>query len=254
MVQRSSGPKLDGSRRLELASAFQSGGELYDRVRPGYLAKTAQWLIPEAAEDVVDLGAGTGKFTERLVENNLRVFAVDPSQNMLDQLATRFPQVSTICGNAEQTGLPAASADAVFVAQAWHWFDPLAASTEIARVLRPGGRLGLIWNQLDVRVPWVHRLSRIMHAGDVYKEDHVPEIGPEFAPGQSHLSPWCQQLSPAELIELVKSRSYFLSADEPSRSRVLTNLEWYLFEHLGHRSEEVLELPYLSIAWRTQKR
>lgn len=253
MSQTPSGPKLDHSRRQELASAFQSGGELYERVRPGYPISVAQWLVPTDAVDVVDLGAGTGKFTEHLVEEGRRVTAVDPSQNMLDQLALRFPQVSRVCGHAEQTGLPRASADAVFVAQAWHWFDHLAASAEIAEVLRPGGRLGLVWNQLDVRIPWVHRLSRIMHAGDVHHEDRVPAIGPQFDAAHSKLSRWSQQLTPAELIELVKSRSYYLRADEGARARVRKNLDWYLFEHLGHRVGEVIDLPYLTIGWRAQK-
>lgn len=254
MSQTPTGPKLDDSRRLELAGAFQSGGELYDRVRPGYPSGAARWLIPEHAGAVVDLGAGTGKFTERLVEHGLRITAVDPSQNMLDQLAARLPRVATVRGTAEQTGLPDSSADAVFVAQAWHWFDQESASAEIARVLRPGGTLGLIWNQLDVRIPWVHRLSRIMHAGDVHDENHVPLIGTQFEAAEPHLTRWSQPLTPEGLIELVKSRSYYLRAGEADRARVRNNMDWYLFEHLGHQPAKPIDLPYLSIAWRARKR
>lgn len=253
MSRTSHGPKLEDTRRLELGAAFLKGGELYDRVRPGYPEGTANWLIPEHAEAVLDLGAGTGKFTARLVGRGLQVSAVDPSENMLAQLHAQYPSVRTMVGSAENTGLPTESADAVFVAQAWHWFDPIAASAEIARVLRPGGRLGLVWNQLDVRVPWVHRLSRIMHAGDVHKDGFVPNIGAQFGTAQSQFSDWSQQLNPADLIELVKSRSYYLRADEASRARVLKNLSWYLFEHLGHDEHELLELPYLTIAWRAEK-
>lgn len=247
------GPKLAPERREELAAAFLSGGELYDRVRPGYPEHSASWLIPADAHDVVDLGAGTGKFTERLVERNLKVTAVDPSADMLGQLSNQFPQVQTMIGSAEQFGAPTESADAVFVAQAWHWFDAVAASAEIARVLRPGGRLGLLWNQLDVRIPWVHRLSRIMHAGDVHRPEATPVIGPEFGPATAQLSHWSQEMTTEELIELVKSRSYYLRASEQNRSRVLSNLDWYLFEHLGYQPGQLLELPYLTLAWRTDK-
>src|SRR5690606_23719144 len=120
------------------------------------------------------------------------------------------------------------------VAQAWHWCDPLAASTEIARVLRPEGTLGLVWNQLDVGLPWVHRLARIMHAGDVHKPDFRPTIGPEFSPAEPHNTRWLQVVTPEDIMELAKSRSYYLKAPEPIRARVMGNLRWYLFEHLGH--------------------
>lgn len=251
--QQSSGPKIEDLRRRELGSAFATGGELYERVRPGYPDGPARWLLPAGAKQVVDLGAGTGKFTERLVDIGLEVTAVDPSASMLRQLNQRFPEVRTVLGSAEESTLAPASADAVLVAQAWHWFDPVAASAEIARVLRPGGTLGIIWNQLDVRVPWVHRLARIMHAGDVHQSDHQPVIGKEFGQARSHLSHRNQSLSPAELIELVKSRSYYLRANETSRAKVIQNMNWYLFEHLGHRAEDQLDLPYLTIAWQAEK-
>ncbi|AJT41387.1 class I SAM-dependent methyltransferase [Psychromicrobium lacuslunae] len=247
------GPKIAPERRVELAAAFLSGGELYDRVRPSYPVHSASWLIPEHAMEVIDLGAGTGKFTERLVAHGLSVTAVDPSADMLQQLSNRLSMVRTVVGTAEQFPLPSSSTDAVFVAQAWHWFDASAASAEIARVLRPGGRLGLLWNQLDVRIPWVHRLSRIMHAGDVHRPEARPAIGPQFGPATAHLSHWAQELTTEDLIELVKSRSYYLRASEQSRSRVLNNLDWYLFEHLNYRRGQLIELPYLTLAWRADK-
>ncbi|NYE94856.1 SAM-dependent methyltransferase [Psychromicrobium silvestre] len=251
MNKTSDDPKQ--SRREELGAAFLSGGELYQRVRPGYPEAASRWLVPPEARRVIDLGAGTGKFTERLVERGLEVIAVDPSADMLSQLSERFPQVHTMLGSAEDFAVPDASVDAVLVAQAWHWFEPVSASAEIARVLRPGGWLGLIWNQLDVRVPWVHRLSRIMHAGDVHRPEVVPALGPQFSPPESHLSHWSQSLDTSELIELVKSRSYYLRASEQNRSRLLGNLDWYLFEHLGFSPGERLELPYLTLAWRAAK-
>jgi SAM-dependent methyltransferase len=244
------GPKLQEDRRQELGQSFQEGGEHYERVRPGYPADSADWLIPPGAQDAADLGAGTGKFTALLVGRGLRTVAVDPSAGMLDQLRRTLPDVTAVEGTAERTGLPAAAFDVVTVAQAWHWCDPLLASTEIARILRPHGVLGLIWNQLDTSVPWVHRLSRIMHAGDVHKPDFRPPLGPEFTGMESHLTRWEDPVRTADIIELTKSRSYYLAAGEPTRARVMGNLEWYLHEHLGHDRGEVLPLPYLTQSWR----
>ncbi|MDJ0351197.1 class I SAM-dependent methyltransferase [Pseudarthrobacter sp. PH31-O2] len=244
------GPKLPQGRRQELGHSFQDGGEHYDRVRPGYPEESAGWLIPGGAADAADLGAGTGKFTALLVGRGLRTVAVDPSADMLEQLRRALPGVTAVEGTAERTGLPDGAFDVVTVAQAWHWCDPLLASTEIARILRPHGVLGLIWNQLDTSVPWVHRLSRIMHAGDVHKPHFTPPLGPEFTGLESHLTRWEDPVRGADILALAKSRSYYLAAGQATRTKVLGNLDWYLHEHLGHQGDEVIPLPYLTQSWR----
>ena len=136
------GPRLDHGRRQELGQSFQDGGEHYQRVRPGYPEESAQWLVPPRARDALDVGAGTGKFTALLLDRGLSVTAVDPSADMLDQLAAHYPAAAAVLGTAEATGLPGSAFDVVSVAQAWHWCDALAASTELARVLRPQGCWG----------------------------------------------------------------------------------------------------------------
>jgi SAM-dependent methyltransferase len=252
------GPKLHHRRRYELGQSFQDGGEHYDRVRPGYPADSADWLIGSVrraggASDAADIGAGTGKFTALLVQRGLAVSAVDPSEDMLTQLRLALPGVPAFVGTAEATGLADEAFDVVSVAQAWHWCDPLLASTELARILRQGGVLGLLWNQLDTSVPWVHRLSRIMHAGDVHKPDFRPIVGPEFEGLESHLTRWEDPVTTEDIIELAKSRSYYLAAGESTRAKVLANLDWYLHEHLSHSPSDVLELPYLTQTWRAFK-
>jgi SAM-dependent methyltransferase len=244
------GPKLDDARRRELARAFEAGGAHYDRVRPGYPSEAVGWLVPGGAETAVDLGAGTGKFTDLLIARGLQVTAVDPSADMLAELSRRHPGVGCVVGSAEATGLPDACADVVVAAQAWHWFDAAAASREAVRLLRPDGRVGLIWNQLDTGIPWVHRLSRIMHAGDVHKPDYHPPSGPELAGWESRVFRWADRATPEGIIELTKSRSYYLRADARHRAKVESNLQWYLFEHLGHSPGAPLELPYVTQAWR----
>ncbi len=247
------GPKLDHGRRQELGQSFQDGGEHYERVRPGYPSDSADWIIPHGARDALDVGAGTGKFTALLLARGLAVTAVDPSKDMLDQLRLLHPGVRAAEGTAEATGLADASFDVASVAQAWHWCDPIAASTELSRVLRAGGTLGLIWNQLDTSVPWVHRLSRIMHAGDVYRPHFRPPIGPQFTGLESHVTRWEDPLTTDGIMELAKSRSYFLRSGEATRAKVLANLDWYLHEHLGHTPGATVGLPYLTLTWRAVK-
>ncbi len=252
------GPKLHHTRRHELGQSFQDGGEHYDRVRPGYPADSADWLIGSIGRtagvaDAADIGAGTGKFTALLVERGLAVTAVDPSADMLAQLRFSLSGVPATEGTAEDTGLPEGAFDVVSVAQAWHWCDPIPASTELARILRPGGVLGLVWNQLDTSVPWVHRLSRIMHAGDVHKPDFRPAVGPEFTGLESHLTRWEDPVITEDIVELAKSRSYYLAAGEITRAKVRANLDWYLHEHLAYQRGDVIGLPYLTQTWRAFK-
>lgn len=250
------GPVFDAERRKHMAAAFLEGGDHYHKVRPSYPDESLGWLIEKAngpIHDALDVGAGTGKYTQLLATHDWDLTAVDPSADMLAQLAVDLPQVTTIVGTAEHLELADSSTDLVVVAQAWHWCDPLAASTEIARVLRPGGTLGLIWNQLDVGIPWVHRLARIMHAGDVHKPDFRPVVGREFSLANPLDTPWSQTMTPEDIMELAKSRSYYLKATEQVREKVMTNLRWYLFEHLGHTPGEELELPYVAQTWRADK-
>lgn len=250
------GPVFDAERRKHMAAAFLEGGEHYHQVRPSYPRDSLDWLIagsPHPIQDALDVGAGTGKYTQLLARHGWNLTAVDPSADMLTQLAAELPQTTTIVGTAEHLELPVDSMDLAVVAQAWHWCDPLAASTEIARVLRPGATLGLIWNQLDVGIPWVHRLARIMHAGDVHKADFHPTLGAEFAAPQAHNTRWSQSLTPEAIMELAKSRSYYLKASGPIRAKVMANLQWYLLDHLGHSPGHVLQLPYVAQTWRTHK-
>ena len=111
---------------------------------------------------VLDLGAGTGKFTRSLVARGLDVIAVEPDDVMRATLADALPSVRTVKGTAEAIPLPDASVDVITAAQAWHWVDQARALPEAARVLRPGGSLALVWNIRDESVPWVERLSEIM--------------------------------------------------------------------------------------------
>jgi ubiquinone/menaquinone biosynthesis C-methylase UbiE len=233
-----------------MAGAYLSGAGRYDRVRPGYPRVVADWIVPDSACRAADVGAGTGIFTALLAERGLDVTAVDPSEDMLAVLSDRLPDVPAVRGTAEHSHLPADSMDLLTLAQAWHWCDQPAALLESARVLRPHGRLALVWNQLDVSLPWVHRLSRIMHAGDVFSPAYRPSFGPLFTEPQDLLVRWSQELTIPDVVDLARSRSYYQRASPALQERVESNLLWYLTDYLAFDTGALVRVPYYTHAWR----
>jgi ubiquinone/menaquinone biosynthesis C-methylase UbiE len=160
------------------ARAFGSVADAYDRGRPGYPAEAAAWLVGDEPITVLEIGAGTGKLTEALVELGHEVHATDPDDAMLARLRARLPDVPTSVASAERLPAADASYDVVVAGQAFHWFDHDVALPEIARVLRPGGQLALVWNQRDEQIPWVRKLGRI-----IGNQEHQESVAPLRASG-----------------------------------------------------------------------
>ena len=130
------------------ARGFARSADAYERARPDYPAAAVAWLAERLGlrpgRMVVDLAAGTGKLTRPLAATGAEVVAVEPVAEMRERIGPEAARV--LDGTAEAIPLPDASADAVAVGQAFHWFDGPAALAEIHRVVRPGGALGLVWN------------------------------------------------------------------------------------------------------------
>ncbi|HUL98891.1 MAG TPA: class I SAM-dependent methyltransferase [Mycobacterium sp.] len=235
----------------DVARSLSFGAEAaaYERGRPSYPPEAIDWLLPGGARDVLDLGAGTGKLTTRLVERGLSVVAVDPIPEMLELLGDSLPATPALLGTAEEIPLPDDSVDAVLVAQAWHWFDPTRAIPEVARVLRPGGRLGLVWNTRDERMGWVRNLGRIIGHEDDPFSNRVTLPAP-FVDLERHQVEWTNYLTPQALIDLVASRSYCITSPADVRTRTLEQVRELLATHPALANSTGLALPYVTVCIR----
>lgn len=239
--------------RAEHARAFGRAAGIYDAARPDYPAEAVAWLTEGVDGPVLDLGAGTGKLTAALAASGHAVTAVDPSPEMLRVLAERVPGVEALLGTAESLPLPDASVDLVTVAQAWHWVDRDVAIPEVARVLRPGGRLGLLWNDRDEGVEWVRELGELMGAGEASSgEDEEPALAPPFGPVERHDVRWVQRLTLDGLLDLARSRSYFITKDPEAQAAVIASLRRLHAEHPDLAGAETIELPYVTRCYRAR--
>ena len=155
-----------------IAQSFDTSADDYERGRPTYPAEALAWLAEvlrlRPGATVVDLAAGTGKLTRLLLPTGAAVVAVEPLAGMREVLARVVPGVRVLGGTAESIPLPTGRADALTVGQAFHWFRGPEALAEIHRVLRRGGRLGLLWNRRDLSQPLQAELDEAVdrHRGE----------------------------------------------------------------------------------------
>ncbi|MFF0378353.1 class I SAM-dependent methyltransferase [Actinoplanes missouriensis] len=225
------------------AGSFGTAADAYERGRPPYPGKALDWLLPGGEPRVLDLGAGTGKLSRLVRERGLDVTAVDPSEGMLAELRRVLPDVPALLGSAESIPLPDRSADVVLVAQAWHWVDTARALPEIARVLTPGGRLGLIWNVRDERSDWVRRLGTIIGSAE---EGREPRMGPPFGPVETTEFEWAHTIAADALLDMVASRSRIILLPADERAAVLAQVRQLIATHPELLGRASYELPYVT--------
>lgn len=248
---------------VEVHKAAQTGysraSSIYVSGRPGYPTEVNSWLRNTlgicAGKLVVDLGAGTGKFTTHLIQTGADVTAVEPVRPMLDELRRAFPSANAKEGSANRIPLNDETVDVVICAQAFHWFATSETLNEIKRVLKPKGILGLVWNVRDETSDWVAALSQIMRP---YEEGT-----PRFYKGQ-----W-RSVFPAEgftalkevqfkhshrgdfetvVVDRIMSVSFIASLPPSSREKVKGEIRRLLHSHpdLGNGAD--VKFPYLTLA------
>ncbi len=231
------------------ALSFGTVADAYDRARPSYPLEAARWLAGDPAVDVLELGAGTGKLTEQLVPLGHRVVATDPLPAMLGKLATRVPGTPAVRAVAERIPARGRSVDVVVAGQAFHWFDLERALPEIARVLRPNGRIALAWNLRDEGVPWVRRLGRLIGTAEQTTDPtHALLSSNLFGYVEAKTFRFWQPLNRGKLRDLVSSRSQVATMSEPARERVLRGVD-ELYDGYGRGADGML-MPYVTRCYR----
>ena len=242
------------------AAGFTTTADNYVRGRPDYPPDVAVWLRDTLGlapgRTVIDLGAGTGKFTRRLVDTGAHVIAAEPVAAMLAKLAASLPQVETLAATADALPLPDESVDAIVCAQSFHWFATKAALAELHRVLKPGGRLGLIWNMRDARVGWVAQLDAIVnrHEGDAprYYTGAWRTVFPFDGFGPLHAQHFSvgHTGSPEDVIVArVRSTSFIAALPADQRAQVDGEVRALIAAEPGLSGRDTVTVPYVTEAF-----
>lgn len=227
----------------------------YEQGRPDYPAALARWLAETMdlgpGRTVADVGAGTGKFTRLLVQGGAKVIAIEPVDAMREQLQALLPEVRALAGSAGAIPLPDASLDALTCAQAFHWFASNETLDEFRRVLKPGGRLGLVWNVRDESVDWVAQITRIItpyqgdaprfHSGAWRRPFPHPGFGELVEQRFTHT-----HVGPPQrvIVERFLSVSFIAALPPADKAAVRRQLEALIATHPALRGRDEVAFPY----------
>jgi ubiquinone/menaquinone biosynthesis C-methylase UbiE len=235
----------------------------YERGRPEYPQALRDWLASTLAlgpgRTVVDVGAGTGKFSRLLLATGANTIGVEPVDEMRAQLS-KLQGIEALAGTAQSLPLPDASTDAIVCAQSFHWFAGTPALDEFARVLRPGGHLGLIWNVRDESVDWVARITEIItpYEGDAprfYKGDwRKPFPHPRFNALEESSFPH-EHVGPPHVVVIERFMSVSFIASQPAdvNAAIRRELEQLVATHPTLRGRETVSFPYRTLAFHCSR-
>jgi SAM-dependent methyltransferase len=250
-----------------LSRSFGEVADEYNRLRSGPSDEALDWLLPEDAVDVLEIGAGTGVLTRLLAERVDHLTAVEPDDRMRAVLAAADPRVELLAGQAEEIPADASSFDDVIAQSAWHWVDEARAVPEVARVLRPGARLSLVWTGPDRAVGWM----RSLWAGGIIfspeektdldgqrRRRHLVNVdagGPSpFLEPETKLFQWTRPMTKTDLVALSATYSAVITMDETARREHLDAMTSFLNAYEPFAGLEVIEVPMRSYCWRATKR
>jgi len=248
---------------VQRATSFGAVAADYDRLRPTPPHEAVAWILPAHAALAVDVGAGTGAMTRQLLARGDRVdrvVAVEPDPRMREVLHRRTPEVPVLDGRGEAVPLPDASADLLVVASAWHWLDPARAVPEIARVLRDGGRLAVVWSGRNTRVDWVAELidSVLPHA-DAERDERERRLralvipsGQPFSEVESAEFDFTRRMTVAHLAESFGTYSRVIVLGPERAAAAIDQARRTLAARFGGVDAEV-DVPFRARAFRCER-
>jgi ubiquinone/menaquinone biosynthesis C-methylase UbiE len=237
-------------------TAFDTVADAYEAGRPGYPREAADFLLDRLqlgrGSLVLDLGAGTGKFTRLLAGGEATVFAAEPLEAMRAMLKVKVPEVAAVAARAEALPFRAAALDAVFVADAFHWFPFSLALAEIHRVLRPGGALALLFNWPDESDrDWAQRLRDLV---EKHREGAPSFLAMEwreaiegaagFTDLQEHVVSWTPRSTVDSLVERIRSISFIAALPDDRQKDMLEEARDLLRTHPDTRDKDEIAVPY----------
>jgi SAM-dependent methyltransferase len=252
------------SRVHEAARAgYAVAADVYARARPSYPAAAVDWLVEQLglrrADEVVEVGAGTGKFTPLLVERGLRVVAIEPVAAMRQALRASGHAVRVVDAVAEALPFEDASVRAVIASQSLHWADVVRAFAEFDRTLDSDGAVGLIWNFRDLDVAWQRDLDAVLSElrGDApHSRDgrwQAAMASSVFRVASERTWRWSVEGTSNDVVDRVRSVSYVAALPEVERERVDRRVLDILARHGLDESDRV-SFPYATEAYVLQRR
>lgn len=273
-------PRDDPDTRLEMMRRSGSFGDvatMYERFRPGPPSAAIRWMLPDSATSVVDLGAGTGVMTKDLLDRVDRVIAIEPDDRMRAILSSNLPGVTALRGTGESVPIDSSSVDVVLASSSWHWMELDPALQEAARVLVPGGTLGVVWTGPDPEGPFITQAQAMlseMSSGSVEPATgsgndsdlgsvvmdtenriesvlYIPEDSP-FAQPEHQILTWDVALTADELIGLLGTFSWIITMEDERRTHVVSEVRRLLRDALGISGDVTVDVQYRSEAWRTR--
>lgn len=249
-----------------LSHSFGEVADEYNRLRSGPSSEALDWLLPEEAVDVLELGAGTGILTRLLAERVDHLTAIEPDERMRAVLAGADARVNMLAGRAEEIPADSASVDVVIAQSAWHWVDESRAVPEVARVLRRGGRLSLVWTGPDRSVDWMRSLwaggiifspEEKTDADSRPKRRHLVSVdvggASPFLPPETKLFQWTRPMTKADLVALSATYSAVITMEESARRAHLEAMTRFLDTHEAFDGLDTIDVPMRSYCWRAAK-
>jgi SAM-dependent methyltransferase len=234
--------------------------DVYERGRPGYPQGAVDALGLSAGSVVADLGCGTGKITGQLAATGARVVGIEPLEAMLETFRTMMPGIEALSGTAEAIPAGGGTFDVVVCASAFHWFDHSRAIGEIHRVLKPNGRLAIVWNRRDRLEGWSKAFWEITeaHRGDTpgYRDGvwrPAIETSGLFGPIAEQHFEHTQRTDLEGLLARVGSISFIETLPAEAKQRVIDGSRRFLQTHPETRHLETFDLPYRTALYVTER-